>query len=72
MPIGTEELQAMRDALIRARASGVRVVQYEGNRTEYASDAEMSAALADLERRIASGTGRRSAGSIRFITSKGV
>lgn len=54
MPIDREELEQMRDALIRARASGVRVTMYEQKRIEYASDAEMKAAISDIEARIKS------------------
>ena len=71
MPIGTEELQAMRDALIRARASATRVVMFEGKRVEYGSDAEMANAIADLETRIRRASAPRP-GNINFSTSKGM
>jgi hypothetical protein len=48
-----EEMQARRDALLAARFRGVRTVEVEGRRITYAGDAEMAAAIADLERRIA-------------------
>jgi hypothetical protein len=48
-----EELIAQREALLAARFRGVRTVEIEGRRVTYASDAEMAAAIADLERRIA-------------------
>lgn len=70
MPIAADELIVMRDALIRARASGTRIAEYDGKRVSYATDAEMAAALADLERRIAA-NGRIPARAVRFITSKG-
>ena len=57
-----EELTAQREALLAARYRGVRTVEYEGRRVTYATDAEMAAALADLEKRIAqakTGTPRR-------------
>jgi hypothetical protein len=57
-----EEMIAQRDALLAARYRGVRTVEYDGRRITYATDAEMAAALADLEKRIAaagSGTPRR-------------
>ena len=47
-----EEMAAQRDALLAARYRGVRTVEYDGKRITYATDAEMAAALADLERRI--------------------
>ena len=62
-----EELTAQREALLAARYRGVRTVEYEGRRVTYATDAEMAAALADLEKRIApaeNGTPRR-----RILTS---
>jgi hypothetical protein len=48
-----EELIAQREALLAARFRGVRTVEVEGRRVTYASDAEMAAAITDLERRIA-------------------
>jgi hypothetical protein len=62
-----EEMIVQRDALLAARWRGVRSVEVEGRRVSYASDAEMAAALADLERRIAllDETGRRR----RILTS---
>ena len=62
-----EEMTAQRDALLAARYRGVRTVEVDGRRITYATDAEMAAALADLEKRIAaaeSGTPRR-----RILTS---
>jgi hypothetical protein len=62
-----EELNAQRDALLAARYRGVRTVEIEGRRVTYASDAEMAAAITDLERRIATAAngGRRR----RILTS---
>ncbi|QLH37848.1 MAG: hypothetical protein HWD60_00985 [Defluviicoccus sp.] len=57
-----EEMMAQREALLAARYRGVRTVEYDGKRITYATDAEMAAALADLEKRIAAtemGTPRR-------------
>ncbi|ARP98185.1 phage head-tail joining protein [Pseudorhodoplanes sinuspersici] len=48
-----EELTAQRDALLAARFRGVRTVEVDGRRVTYASDAEMAAAITDLERRVA-------------------
>jgi hypothetical protein len=48
-----EELTAQRDALLAARYRGLRTVEIDGRRITYASDAEMAAAITDLERRIA-------------------
>jgi hypothetical protein len=62
-----EELTAQRDALLAARYRGLRTVEIDGRRVTYATDAEMAAAIADLERRItlASSDGRRR----RILTS---
>jgi hypothetical protein len=48
-----EEMTAQRDALLAARYRGLRTVETEGRRVTYATDAEMAAAITDLERRIA-------------------
>ena len=48
-----EEMTAQRDALLAARFRGVRTVEIEGRRVTFATDAEMAAAITDLERRIA-------------------
>jgi hypothetical protein len=48
-----DELIAQRDALLAARYRGLRTVEIEGRRVTYATDAEMAAAITDLERRIA-------------------
>ena len=71
MAIDPTELETLRDALIRARASGVRVTQFDGKRVEYANDAEMAKAIADLETRIRTASAPRP-GSISFATSKGM
>ncbi|MCE2737210.1 MAG: hypothetical protein LW703_02370 [Rhodobacter sp.] len=71
MAIDPTELETLRDALIRARANGVRVTQFEGKRVEYANDAEMAKAIADLETRIRRAVAPRS-GNINFSTSKGM
>jgi hypothetical protein len=62
-----DDMNARREALLAARYRGVRTVEIEGRRITYATDAEMAAALSDLERRIAvldSGRPRR-----RILTS---
>lgn len=58
MAVTPSELIELRDALIRARARGVRIVQVNGEKVEYKTDREMADAIADLEARItrASGT----------------
>ena len=47
-----EEMTAQREALLAARFRGVRTVEIDGRRVSYATDAEMAAAITDLERRI--------------------
>ena len=71
MALDLSELEAMRDTLVRTRARGARVAQINGERVEYQTDAELAAAIADLEARIrrASATPAR---SVAFHTSKGV
>ncbi len=64
------ELNTLREALLKARFAGVRTVEYEGRRVTYASDAEMAAALADLERRIAAASAPR-VNQVRISSSKG-
>jgi len=71
MPLDAAELAGLRDALVRARASGTRSVEYEGRKVAYATDSEMATALADLERRIKTATQPR-LGAVRFTTHKGV
>lgn len=48
-----DEMTAQREALLAARYRGLRTVETEGRRVTYATDAEMAAAIVDLERRIA-------------------
>jgi hypothetical protein len=65
------ELEAMREKLLHARFAGVRTVEYDGRRVTYATDAEMAAALADLERRIAAAQSGR-VSQVRIQSTKGV
>lgn len=51
-----EEMQALLSALLGMRFAGVRSVTYDGRQISYASDAELAAAIQDLERRIAAAT----------------
>lgn len=48
------EITARLAKLRELRAKGVRSVSYQGETVEYRSDAEISAAIADLERQLAS------------------
>lgn len=65
------QLTQWRDALMAARYRGVRTVEHDGKRVTYATDAEMAAALADLDRKIAAAAGGRVA-VVRIASSKGV
>jgi len=53
MTMTLDDLKARRDALLAARYSGTRSVSYDGKTVTYGTDAEMAAAIADIERRIA-------------------
>ena len=64
------QLTACRDALMAARSRGIRTIEYDGKRVTYASDGEMAAALADLNRQIAGATERISV--VRIQSSKGL
>ena len=64
------QLTAWRDALMAARYRGVRTVEYDSKRVTYASDGEMAAALADLNRQIAGATDRILV--VRIQSSKGL
>lgn len=72
MAVPVSELEGLRDELLRARARGLRVLMYEGKRTEYASDSEMAAAIAALDREIANATAPSRGGTVTFTTSKGI
>ena len=48
-----EEMTAQLEALLAARYRGLRTVEIDGRRVTYTTDAEMAAAITDLERRIA-------------------
>ena len=55
--IDLTELLALRDALERAKASGVRRVQMPDRAIEYTSTDDMRKALADINAQIASASG---------------
>ena len=48
-----DDFKARHSALLAARYSGTRSVSYDGKNVTYGSDAELAAAIADIERRIA-------------------
>lgn len=56
-----DDLKSRHSALLAARYSGTRSVSYDGKTLTYGTDAELTAAVFDIERRIAKaerGTGR--------------
>lgn len=72
MALTLATLQSARDALLKARASGVRRVRDQnGEETEYRSDSEMARALAALDSEIAA-LGGKPPSTFHFQTSKGV
>jgi hypothetical protein len=48
-----DELKLRHSALLAARYSGPRSVSYYGKTVNYGTDAELAAAIGDVERRIA-------------------
>jgi hypothetical protein len=48
-----DDLKTRHSALLAARYSGTRSVSYDGKTVNYGSDAELAAAISDVERRIA-------------------
>ena len=57
-----DELKSRHSALLGARYSGTRSVSYDGKTITYGTDAELAAAIGDIERKIA--TIERGAGRI--------
>lgn len=73
MALTVDQLTRARDALIAARAQGVRTYRdANGEAVEYRSDREMAAALAHLDRLIAEAGGRTTPRTILVKTSKGL
>ena len=48
-----DDLKSHHSALLAARYSGTRSVSYDGKTLTYGTDAELAAAVFDIERRIA-------------------
>ena len=48
-----DDLKSRHSALLAARYSGTRSVSYDSKNVTYGSDAELAAAVSDIERRIA-------------------
>jgi hypothetical protein len=53
MSMTLDDLKSRHSALLAARYSGTRSVSYDGKTVNYGSDAELAAAISDIERRIA-------------------
>jgi hypothetical protein len=70
--VNIQQMTARRDALLEARCRGVRTLDIDGRRISYASDAEMAAAIADLERRIADASAGARRCIVRTTASKGL
>lgn len=70
MAFTVEQLKQRLAALQEARWRGVRETTIEGRRVGYASDAEMAAAIADLEGRLARAEGRRRRRVVRSYAVK--
>lgn len=65
------EMQARLEKLRQVRGYGHREVEWDGKRIRYASDAELAAAIVDLERQLAAASGSR-VHTVRFGASKGL
>ena len=48
-----DDMKSHHSALLGARYSGTRSVSYDGKTITYGTDAELAAAIGDIERRIA-------------------
>ena len=59
------------EVLRELRASGTKRTRFDNEETEFKSDAEMRAAIFDLENQLAAIQGRRPS-TIHFSTSKGL
>lgn len=65
------DLETRLTALKALRSKGVKLVEYGDQRVEYRSDAELAAAIADLERQVAAAVGKP-VRMVQFATSKGM
>lgn len=70
-----QDLEAQLEALRVVRAGGEKRIRYRGpdseREVEFKTDAEIAAAIADLERRIGAAQGSK-ANTIRIFSSKGL
>lgn len=65
-------LEARLDRLRDIRAAGEKTVTSGDETVVFANDADLAAAVADLERQIAAASGVRPIKMVRFATTKGV
>lgn len=72
MALSVAQLTELRDALETARLRGAKSVEYDSQRVEYKTDAEMRRAIVDTERRIAAAQNQKPVTDIRFNCSKGL
>lgn len=66
------DLTALRDALERARFAGTLTVRSGDDSVTYKTDAEMRAALADLNAKIAAAGGTPRVRQLRIVSNKGL
>ena len=66
------ELEARLEKLRAVRAAGTREVQTDGHTVIYKSDAELAAAIDDLQRQILLASGASMAHTVRVAASKGL
>ena len=68
-----QEWQARREALVAARTTGTRSVQFpDGTRVEYSTDSELAAAIAFVDREVTAAQGTTRPSRFYFSTSKGL
>ncbi|WP_411958690.1 phage head-tail joining protein [Paracoccus homiensis] len=67
-----DRMRTLLSALQEARFSGLRSVSYDGKTLTYGSDAELAAAISDLEARIARATGATRRRRWSTIATKGL
>jgi hypothetical protein len=67
-----DELEARLEALRAQRDSAVARVSYNGRTVEYRGTAEISSAIAGLQRELAEAQGKAPVRQIRIFTSKGL
>lgn len=65
-------LEAQLESLRNARATGAKRVKFgDGRETEFMGDAELAAAIADIERRIAAASGRKTPRIVNVRSNSG-